>query len=461
MGITALLVAVVALSIDACRLPSIERVSYEEQHKSRKVLPHPSFAEFQQLEARVQAGTLRLLRVLTTLLLACSPAGGWVGGTLARRHSLAAPNVGNSWSVGSANDDLLLGSKFLLNGLPPASAYGFSRQTSTNCIAVSMQVQQAANEQLDVLSERPANIWRTQAKAHRDRMLSILHGTVHHDLSHPVWNFVFTYYRFKKKVLRLWSPGIGTTITGVDQKVDKDLLWMSKGWIPSDDGTCGHMDANLCRGPLREMVRHSAEIMRSSLQRPPHLQCFGLHEWAMLYAPSSTSDVSRHQNLPLRLSQSEVNAVVESMPIRCTHFDAFRFFSSDAVPLNTVNPTPSRSAQPQLEQPGCVHHNMDLFLYTLRIWPWVQADVLADSLELAIAARVLDMRASPYDLSEWDGQGFDLTPVRIETAEGRLEYQREQARLAELAVPIRKRLLREYDKVIAVWDADVGQRAAI
>lgn len=165
--------------------------------------------------------------------------------------------------------------------------------------------------------------------------------------------------------------------------------------------------------------------------------------------------------------------MVESIPLACTHFDAIRFFAPAAVPLNTVEPTPSRATQPELEQPGCVHATMDLFRYSLKLWPFLPAELLvcailsshvvwnaimpwclalqADSLELALKARVLDVRASPYDLSLWHGREFDLSPIKVETSEGRREYQREQSKLAARAVPIRRRLIEQYELVIAFW----------
>ena len=174
----------------------------------------------------------------------------------------------------------------------------------------------------------------------------------------------------------------------------------------------------------------------------------------MLYQPlGSPPSTSKYQQLPLRLSQAELNAVVESQPIACTHFDAFRFFTAPAVPLNTVTPVPTRANQATLEQPGCVHAHMDLFRHSLKLWPWLPAGLLADSLEIAIDARVLDMRASPYDVSRWSGGAFDLTAVRIETASGRREYQKEQAKLAARSQPIRARVLRAYDEAIQIWDA--------
>ena len=54
---------------------------------------------------------------------------------------------------------------------------------------------------------------------------------------------------------------------------------------------------------------------------------------------------------------------------------------------------------------------------------------------LAVEGRELDMRASPYDLKE---AGFP--PIRIETEEGRKEYQREQQLYAEKAAVLREEL---------------------
>ena len=114
-------------------------------------------------------------------------------------------------------------------------------------------------------------------------------------------------------------------------------------------------------------------------------------------APGAT--LSRHQRLPLRLSQDALNAVVESRaPLKCTHFDAFRFFTEGAVPLNEQAGL-SRDTQAAHEQPGCVHASMDLFKYAMKLVPWVNSALVGDILELAVAARTLDMRASPYDLT--------------------------------------------------------------
>jgi hypothetical protein len=73
-------------------------------------------------------------------------------------------------------------------------------------------------------------------------------------------------------------------------------------------------------------------------------------------------------SLPLRLSQAEINAFVESrLPLQCTHWDAYRFFSLDALPLNT--PRLTSQDQVAFEQPGCIHTNGDLLKWALKVRP--------------------------------------------------------------------------------------------
>lgn len=68
--------------------------------------------------------------------------------------------------------------------------------------------------------------------------------------------------------------------------------------------------------------------------------------------------------------------------------------------------------------------------------PLIASDLLFDCFELACAARELDMKASPYDLSEY---GYE--PIRIETPSGRAEYVRRQVEIAARGETLRQRLL--------------------
>ena len=52
---------------------------------------------------------------------------------------------------------------------------------------------------------------------------------------------------------------------------------------------------------------------------------------------------------------------------------------------------------------GCVHAAMDLFKYAYQLYPFLSSDLLRDCLTLAVTARKIDMRASPYDVSGVEG----------------------------------------------------------
>ncbi len=248
---------------------------------------------------------------------------------------------------------------------------------------------------------------------------------------HPVEDFLFQYYPYPFALLECWQPGSGVA-----------LEWRATAECPVPPapfaGRCysvaeGFLFADPARltGKERERLGWIRELLAETRDRVPNFACHGLHEWAMVYRGR---EVRHEKTTPLRLPQAEIDALVESRAICCSHHDAFRFFASEARPMNRLQPTlESRVA---LEQPGCVHANMDLYKWAAKSMPWIGSELLLDCFELAAELRDLDMRASPYDLTAWG-----RAPVRIETAEGRRIYEVEQRRLAEKAVPLRKRLI--------------------
>ena len=123
----------------------------------------------------------------------------------------------------------------------------------------------------------------------------------------------------------------------------------------------------------------------------------------------------RHSARRLRLGSAGTDEVVETQSIRCSHYDAYRFFTPDAVPLNTLRPT--RDEQVANEQPGCLHAGMDLYKWAYKLDPFVPSELIADCFALAAEIREMDMRASPYDLAE-----LGYAPIAIETPAGRAEY---------------------------------------
>jgi hypothetical protein len=258
--------------------------------------------------------------------------------------------------------------------------------------------------------------------------------------THPVLDFLFTYYSHPPGRLRRWHPGAGVLLLG-------DAAAARSAW----PGYTGHTTAHGRRGALvdtaafrarrRDAVAWTAGLLRATAGRAGQFGCFGLHEWAMVYRPEDSA--VRHGAVPLRLGLEGTAAVVDGHRVQCSHVDAYRFFTPRARPLNTLHPT--RETQPLLEQPGCLHATMDLYKWAYKLAPAVPGELLADCLELAADVRELDMRASPYDLAD-----LGYPPVAIETAEGKAAYVAAQRRFAERGAVLRQRLLVVCDDLLAV-----------
>lgn len=274
----------------------------------------------------------------------------------------------------------------------------------------------------------PADIWREQESAHEARAAALTAGHRARQArgeAHPVEDFLFTYYSYKPAVLHRWHPGEGIELADAATEARASWRWYRSG---SADGAIA-VDGAGFRAARGALLRNIAQILRATADRAPGFGCFGLHEWAMVYRQAE----HRHP-VPLRLGQDATDAVVEAHELRCTHFDAFRFFTPDAVPRNRQAPT--RERQSELEQSGCLHAGMDLYKWALKLGPLVPGELLLDAFELARDIRVLDMRASPYDLGDL---GYDAVP--IETPEGKGVYVREQRGFAERGQILRARLL--------------------
>jgi hypothetical protein len=269
--------------------------------------------------------------------------------------------------------------------------------------------------------------WLPRRDGHRNRVTALLDPYLRQRANgrpNPVVDFLFTYYRLTPGQLRRWHPGYGITLAGPASRAYANL----RGYLQTDSGvTVG--PEHLARH--RQTIAYVARLMEATASRQAQLSCFGMHEWAMVYRASP--EQLRH-SAPLRLGQECTNAVVEATPLRCTHFDAFRFFTDSARPRNAQHL--SRADQIGVEQPGCIHATMDLYKFTGKLLPLIDSDLLMDAFELAYAARKLDMCASPYDL-----RSFGYQPVPVESAGGRAEYVRQQAELTKRAAAVRSTLL--------------------
>ncbi len=253
---------------------------------------------------------------------------------------------------------------------------------------------------------------------------------------HPVEDFLFRYYPFPLALLEKWHPGCGVALE-MPKNIRHPACQVFTPRLYLTSGRRIHLDSQRLPEKERERLEWVAGLLEATADRPPNFACHGLHEWAMVYRGKEV----RHEEItPLRLPQAEIDALVESRAICCSHHDAFRFFAKEARPMNRLQP--DLDSRHLLEQPGCIHANMDLYKWAAKAMPWIGTELLLDCFELAINLRDLDMRASPYDLSAWGRE-----PVRIETAEGRREYEVEQRRLADVAVPLRGRLIEALRKI--------------
>lgn len=271
------------------------------------------------------------------------------------------------------------------------------------------------------------DVWKRAASHHNARVDAELADIVARQgrgLKHPVDDFLFQYYNLRPNQLRSWHPGIGIALRDADELAKRPFHAVLRGRTV--------FDAQEFVSRRGSTIANAHRLLAATRDRPPRFGCFGMHEWAMVYRlePGAT----RHPYLPLRFPPDEVARIVEEVGCRCSHVDAFRFFTPPAKPLNLLRPT--RENQVELDQPGCLHVNMDLYKWAGKLSPAVPAELLFDTFLLARDIRVVDMQASAYDLSEWA-----LEPIRVETPVGRSEYAALQKGFTERAQPLRERLL--------------------
>lgn len=286
--------------------------------------------------------------------------------------------------------------------------------------------------------------WRARAAAHAARVDALVEPHLARRQAHqkhPVHDFLFTYYSHRPAQLRRWHPGYGVGLEGGEPAKGYAVACPSptrgpgSGTRPVVTVTDGYVAAQ------RPLVESLLRLLTATAARPANFGCFGMHEWAMVYRLSE--EQTRHADWPLRLGAAGTDRVVETHRIACSHFDAYRFFTEPARPLNVLSP--GRDDRAAYEQPACLHAGMDLYKHAFRLSPMISSDLVADCFELARDIRVLDMRAAPYDLS-----ALGIEPVQIETPEGKQEYAAAQRAFAERGAPLRQRLVEECDRLLRV-----------
>ncbi len=285
----------------------------------------------------------------------------------------------------------------------------------------------------------PQEIWTARAKRHEALVRPVADAFLERRKLrriHPVHDFLFTYYDCSPLKLKQWVPSFEEHLI-ITPEIRDEYSWLNDYWFTLEGNI---LSPNPER--LNENTRHQAtfvaKLCRNILIRPPRFGCFGLHEWAMVY--KSSPEEIRHKGHRLRLPPKDLTTFVESQSLCCSHYDAYRFFTKEARPLNLLNPL--FETRLEMEQGGCVHANMDLYKWAIKLWPWIGSDFMAKAFMNALKGRELDMRASPYDLKD---EGYE--PICIETEEGRKQYQKEQQLFTESSQPLREELAALCEKI--------------
>ena len=278
--------------------------------------------------------------------------------------------------------------------------------------------------------------WRHLAEKHR---LKVKQWTVPYrrrkasHQQHPVLDFLFTYYPFSLGKLEQWHPGFGIQLECDKKRPER---YQTKHYQQLEDIVSLSTDALSDKELARLQWIHNLLCLTQT--RTPNFACHGLHEWAMVY---QGKDIRHQESTPLRLPQEQIDQLVSSRTITCSHFDAYRFFTPSAIGLNKLKPT--LNSRQDFEQCGCLHTNMDLYKWASKCMPWVGSKLLWDCFQLALKARELDMRASPYDLSK-----YGYKPVAIETEQGRKQYETMQRQISKESIPLRQQLINTLAQVL-------------
>ena len=251
-------------------------------------------------------------------------------------------------------------------------------------------------------------------------------------LKHPVDDFMFEYYPISAKKLKTWHPGFQYRLEAIGDSEDdfaeniysvSTEISVNREWLATQ----------------RDAVIAQLDFLVASNSRTPRTGCFGLHEWAMVLG----QDELRHNDWPLRIEQQQIAMTIDEVGLRCTHFDAFRFFTDEAKPLNPLQLT--RADQTNVEQPGCLHANMDLYKIAMRWVPIFGSLFTRQCFRLARDIRTVDMQSAPYDLI-----GLGVQPIKIETAEGRLLFAQKQKIFSQRAQVLRAQMIKHLETAISV-----------
>ncbi len=305
-----------------------------------------------------------------------------------------------------------------------------------------MSIEVASLDSVRVVTEGQ---WRERIARHQERVEPWVRDRLERRArakKHAVYDFLFDYYPYSPNKLMTWHPGFGVILQGRPPTP----VYTETPYYQVPGGVTTSITWLEPRLPRLDLA---IRLLTGITSRTPSTGCFGLHEWAMVYG-LQPSEV-RHPYLSMRVNADQVRATVDSVGLRCTHIDAYRFYTDEAKPLNAT--TPTRLNQPDEDQPGCLHAAMDTYKVAGWFSPLMSSDLVADAFEVAVQARELDMRASPYDVSD-----FGLPAIPVETIEGRREYARGQETVIRASTPVRSALLVALQQLRSAYEEQSCQR---
>ena len=274
--------------------------------------------------------------------------------------------------------------------------------------------------------------WQHQASTHRQIVAQWTSGRLSRRAvgqKHPVDDFLFDYYPISPAKLATWFPAFDSAL----EAQPEDICEFNERFYEFANGAIQLREEWLADHEPK--ARYAVEFLSRVIAREAKVGCHALHEWAMVLSV----DEVRHTDWQLRLSQTQISATIDELGLRCTHFDAFRFFTPTARPLNPLELT--RESQIEFDQPGCLHANMDLYRIAFAHAPIVGSQVVRDAFTLAKDIRLVDMQVAPYDLV-----ALGVHPIKVETATGRAEFEIKQAEFALRAQELRNVLITELNR---------------
>ena len=133
---------------------------------------------------------------------------------------------------------------------------------------------------------------------------------------HPLIDFLFRYFSFPFNRLKAWTPGWGETLEGpMNETLSPHRFEETDGLVRIKEDIFPHH--------REKYLNWTISLLEKTISNPTCFNCYGLHEWAMVYK----ADKVRHEYTKLRLSEKEICEIVEEKELNCTHYDALRFYN--------------------------------------------------------------------------------------------------------------------------------------